>query len=247
MNEKQTAERVRPPFAVCAAWAVPGSKREAWLFLPLVCATLGTCGAADPALQPASADSLVAQAERALAQGEPLLAMGTFQEIPADSGLHLRARHGEAVCLLALGQVVEAIRVLREIEDLSDAGGDEVDVAAGSAELLGLTYLQIGEIDLALRVFGKLARRYPDRADYAAVLTARAHQVAGSYHAAFAALKPVLRRGLCQPAYDLALVLHPRLDRRAQEEMTDLLRGYLTAAARSYNGSPPAYAEESGR
>lgn len=224
------------------------------LLLGLAAAMVPLAGGAGPivitgdAAQEASAaaaESLLVQADRALARGEPDFALITFRQVPAGSVAYARARYGEGRSLLALGQADAAVRILRPLVAPADTGRSARELAAASAELLGLTCLRLGRTDEARRVYTRLARDFPERAEHAAVMTAQAHEQDGAYLTALRTLRPLLREGRCRPAYDLAVAISPRLEGGAQRELTGLLRDYLQASGRLRQGGSSG--EERGR
>ncbi len=180
----------------------------------------------------AEAETLLARADRALAAGQPDLALGIYGDVPDGPGLAARVSYGRARCWLALGRVERATKALKAAVAAADslAGGNEL--AAAGRELLGQVYLRAGRPELARGVFEEIARGWPDRRDWAAVMVGRAFESEAAYRSALAAIRPVLRGGRSDPAYDLARAIYWKLDDRGRRELDGLLTGYLRATAR---------------
>lgn len=191
---------------------------------------------AAPALAAAAAESSLALGERALARGEPDLALRAYREVPRSLSLGPRADYGEARCWLALGQAERAVRALRGLTTPADTGDAARELARSAAELLGQTHLAMGKPGLARKVFLRLAEDDPARREWATVMIARTLESEESYVAAADALAPLLRAGRSAPAYDLALDLYWKLEGRSQRELGRLLQIYLQASNRPYAG-----------
>jgi len=179
------------------------------------------------AIQTAAPETLFARAEQALNRGQLEQAVELYQQVPAGSPLAGRALFGEGRCLAALGRIDPAIQLFRQVQEQPDTSAAGRLAATDATELLGRIYLELGRSDAARRAFHELARRSPERQDYATVMVAQSYRNDGAWFDAYAALKPALHDGLSEQAYTLALDLYWNLDAGAQRELSRLLQTHL--------------------
>jgi tetratricopeptide (TPR) repeat protein len=189
-----------------------------------------------PALANAQVETLLANAELHLKRQQPELALRLYRQVPAGCAQKPHALLGEGACLFYLGQYETSVRTLRGILDHVDPTSTPPEILVTSRDLLGQSYLLLGQYELARKAYRELAERFPAERAYCAVMIARAHFREGAFHTAFQTVAPVLREGRFAPAYEFALDLYWKLNPGDQKEMTRLLELFLANTEKEYTG-----------